>query len=162
MLWGLQVVDLKEYVRFEDEEDNNLAEKFVKTVLDTEVFLEEKDCEDILEIDREEEGSYSIYTLFAYFAFAGAKNHRVNRYIPQEVLLAELEKCVGGLCDVSRIVTEYIAEHAKRDTTKNPTDTFIGYMHQLRDGLTSAREEYDISDSDELLWFESGNSIAPR
>lgn len=161
LLWGFQVANLKEYVRFEDEEGNDLAEKFVKAVLDTEVFLEEKDCEDILEIDREEEGSYSIYTLLAHFAFAGAKNHRVNRYIPPEVLLAELEKCVGGLCDVSQIVTEYMAEHTKRDVAKNPTNAFISHMHQLRDELTSAREEYDISDSNELLWFESGNSIAP-
>ena len=93
--------------------------------LDTEVFLEEKDCEDILEIDREEEGSYSIYTLLAHFAFAGAKNHRVNRYVPLEVLLAELEKCVGGLCDVSQIVTEYMAEHTKWDAAK------IRQMHSL-------------------------------
>lgn len=161
LLWGFQVVNLKEYVRFEDEEGNNLAEKFVKAVLDTEVFLEEKDCEDILEIDREEEGSYSIFTLLAQFAFAGAKNHRVRRYIPLEELLAELEECVGEHCEVSRIATEYMAERTKQDVKNNPTDTFIDHMHQLRAVLTTAREEYDISDSSELMWYENGDSIAP-
>ena len=161
LLWGFQVANLKEYVQFEDEKDNNLAEKFVKTVLDTEVFLEEKDCEDILEIDREEEGSYSIYTLLVHFVFAGAKNYRVNRYIPLEVLLEDLEKCVDGLCDVSQIVTEYMAERTKQDARNNPIDTFIDHMHKLRAELTTAREEYDISASNELMWYENGDSIAP-
>ena len=39
LLWGFQVSNLKEYIRFEDEESNNLADKFVREVLDTEVFL---------------------------------------------------------------------------------------------------------------------------
>ena len=120
LLWGFQVVDLKAYVKFDDEEGNSLAEKFIKAVLDTEVFLEEKDCEDVLEIDKDEEGSYSIYTLLAQFAFAGAKNHRVNRYIPLEELLAALMECVGNRCDTFRIVKEYMTEREKQNAKDNP------------------------------------------
>ena len=73
----------------------------------------------------------------------------------------ELEKCVGRLCDVSQIVAEYMVERTKQDAGNNPTDTFIDHMHQLRAELTAVREEYDISDSNELMWYENGDSIAP-
>lgn len=54
-----------------------------------------------------------------------------------------------------------MAERTKQDARNNPTDTFIDHMHQLRAELMALREEYDISDSSELMWYENGDSIAP-
>lgn len=159
LLWGFQIVDLKEYVQFDDEEGNSLAEEFVSAVLDTEVFLEEKDCEDVLEIDKEAEGSYSVNTLLAHFVFAGAKNHRVNRYIPLEELVVALSECVGDCCDVSQIVTEYMAKRAKQDAKSNLTDLLINFVHSWRDKIMSSREEYDISEAEDLMLFENGDTI---
>lgn len=160
LLWGFQVVDLKEYVQFDDEDGGSMAEEFVKAVLDTEVFLEEKDCEDVLEIDNDAEGSYGIYTLLAQFAFAGAKNHRVNRYIPLEELSEALAECVGNRCNTSQIVTNYMMEREKQDAEKNPTDQLINFMRGSRDEIMLSREECDISDAEELMLFENGKTIA--
>ena len=159
LLWGFSVADLKKYVQFHDEEGNSMAEKFVKAVLDTEVFLEEKDCEDVLEIDQEEEGSYSIYTLLAQFVFAGAKNHRVNRYIPLEDLMSELEECVGDICDVSRIVAEYMEKRESQKDKDNPTDILNTYMHDMVDQKMTSMEKYDITDTEYLVAFEKGDTI---
>lgn len=161
LLWGFQVIDLKEFVQFSDEEGRSLAEEFVKAVLATEVFLEEKDCEDVLEIDHDEEGSYSIYTLLAQFTFAGAKNHRVNRYIPLEELSEALEECVGDRCNISQIVTNYMKEHEQQDADMNPTDQLIHFMHVASDKILSSREEYDVADAEDLMLFENGKTIAP-
>ena len=159
LLWGFSVADLNKYVQFHDEEGNSLEEKFVKAVLDTEVFLEEKDCEDVLEIDQEKEGSYSIYTLLAQFMFAGAKNHRVNRYIPLEDLIKELTECVGDDCDISRIVAEYMEERERNNTEDNPTDMLNTHIHKMCDKEMTSREKYDITDAEQLMWFENGKTI---
>ena len=160
LLWGFRVAELKEYIQFEDEEGNNLAEKFVREVMDTEVFLEKKDCEDVLKIDREIEESYSIYTLLAQVAFIGAKNHRVDRYIPLEELLAELKECVDGYCDVDEIVANYMAERDKKGENENPADCLNEYMHNKRNEVMSERKEWDITTVEELISYEDGDTIS--
>lgn len=158
--WGFSLPELKKYVQFYDEDGKNLAEDFVKAVLYTEVYLEDKDCEDVLEIDHEEKGTYSIYTLLAKFVFAGAKNYRVNRYIPMEELLSDLIECVGDQCNVKQIIDKHLAEQNKRNKKYNPTDMLNEIVHNMRDDQVSLREEYDIASVEDLVYFENGDTIA--
>lgn len=159
LLWGFSISNIKNYISFQLEEGSNQASKFVEAVLDTEIFLNEKDCEDVLEIDKEEEGSYSVSTLMAQFLFAGAKNHRVDRYIPLEELITELVECVNGSCDVSQIIANYMEEREKKNDEISSTDLLNTYMHGMRKKLMTSRKEYDITDPEQLMLFKNGNTI---
>lgn len=161
LLWGFPLAGLKKYVRLEDKEGNSLTEKFVTAVLDTEIFIEEKDCEDLLEIDNELENTYGVSTLMAHFLFAGAKNRRVNRYIPLEELSADLSECVGDRCDVSQIIAAYMAEREKQEQ-EAPSDMFKNVMQKTYDEVMSSREKYDITEAENLLWFEKGDTIEDK
>ena len=92
LLWGFQVADLKEYVLFEDEEGNSLAERFVKAVLDTEVFLEETWDKIIHDIEE------SIDTFERYYPMVRVeptRNEQIH-FIRALVLNDELyQYCVG-------------------------------------------------------------------
>lgn len=159
LLWGFPLVELKDYVQMEDGDGNDLSEKFVRAVLDTEIFLEDKDCEDVLEIDHEDEGSYSVYTLLAQAVFAGVRNRRVDRYVPMDKLKAELIECVGDRCDVARILTEYIEERKKGEAGSNPTDLKNILMRSRYEEKGEAKREYDITRPEDLKYYEKGDTI---
>lgn len=132
----------------------------MREVLDTEVFLEHKNCKDVLEIDHELEESYSIYTLFARFVFAGAKNYRVDRYIPLKELIAELKECMDDHCDVDKIVADYMEERDKKTENENPVDLLINHMIDKVNTIISEKKKWDITDAEELLSYKTGNTIA--
>lgn len=67
-----------------DEEGKKDYDGFIKEIMSTNLYLEDKDLRDCLEIDRESESPYTIYTLMAQFAFAGAANYSVDAYMPIE------------------------------------------------------------------------------
>lgn len=154
LLWGFQIADLKKYVQLEDGEDKDLAEKFVIEVMNTEVFLENKNCEDKLETDHEAEEGYGIYTLLARFAFAGVKNHRADRYIPLKELIAELKVCVDGRCDVDKIVSDYMEKRGQKGEDENPSDILSNYMNDEGNKIISEQKEWDITDAEELLSYK--------
>ena len=84
MLWGFEIDKLCKYINFTDDEGNEHYEDFVKRIMDAKLHLKDKNCADPLKIDQEEAQPYSIWTLMAQFGFAGARNKKVDRYIPIE------------------------------------------------------------------------------
>jgi hypothetical protein len=79
LLWGFEIDKLCEFVNFKDDDGNMHYEEFVIRIMDAKLHLKDKNCADPLKIDQEEEHPYSIWTLFAQFGFAGAKNKKVDR-----------------------------------------------------------------------------------
>ena len=83
-------------------------EEFVKEIMDTRLYIQNKDLRDCLEIEREEENPYTVHTLMAQFVFTGAANHSVEMYIPLEEVKEILNRKSGSYCDVLKIIREYL------------------------------------------------------
>lgn len=177
ILWGFNFTDVCRYVKFENEEGNLLYEDFVKYVMDTKLHIEYKDCTDPLKIDEDESRPYSVFTLFAQFAFMGAKNKKIDRFIPVEDIRKALTASIGDKCDVNNIIDNYLSEEAeqkkidlseisteeeyKKACDQDSSEVFKQYMNMETEKIEKARETYDIADFDNLLFYESGDTIKP-
>ncbi len=160
MLWGFDLSKACGYVKFEGEDDTSQYENFVKYVMDTKLHLKEKDCRDPLEIDQDEETPYSVYTPLAQIFLRGAKNKKIDRYIPITEIKRVLTKELGTKCDVIRIIDEYLqeeAEHKKLDQS----DTLNKFMEYGVDSLKGDDEKYDITLSENLVFYEKGDTLSP-
>lgn len=176
---GLGLKELCSIVRMEDKEGNPQYDEFVKAVMDSKLYLKEKNTEDCLEIDQEAEQPYSIWTLAADFVFGAAHNPKANRYIPIEEIRAELKKGIGTKCDVDRYIDEYLEKEAaapKIDVSKedistedfekmveaDASDIFTQFMNKKIDALKSLHEKYAICDYEDLLNYNKASTIAPE
>lgn len=176
--WGFDLEKLCTYVQFQDKDGNYRYEAFVKDIMDAKMHLKDKNCEDMLEIDQEEERPYTVATLFAQFVFAGAKNKKVDRYMPLEEIRKSLVSALGDQCDVNRIIDEYLEEEAeqmrdvlaKKDETEEKllttvsqdiSDTFNQIMNVQRQQLIDERKEYDLVDCEDLMYYETGDTMHP-
>lgn len=179
LLWGFSLEKLCEFVNYNDKDNIPQYDNFVKGIMDTKLHLKEKNCEDILEIDQNEEQPYSIYTLFAQFAFAGAKNRKVDRYIPIEEIRITLKKGLAGKCDVDMIIDEYLAKEAEVQAVKesknkkseqktevyceqDASELFRETMDIQRELLMNEQTKYDISDYEDFIYYERGDTVHPR
>ena len=177
ILWGFDLDKVCKCVKFEDDEGIPQYEAFVKHVMDTKLHLVEKDCSDPLKIDQDEARPYSIYTLIAQFAFIGAENRKIDRYIPIDEIKKALIKGIGDKCDVERIIDEYLKEESEQkkieissDTTakeleeackQDASDTFKQAMKLKTDQIEKERETYDVSEYEHLMGYERGDSMHP-
>lgn len=157
LLWGFDLGKLCRLVNYNDKDNVPQYEKFVKRIMDAKLYLENKNCKDILKIDQEESAPYSIYTLMAQFAFAGAGNRKVERYIPIDEIRKVLCNELGDKCDVEFIIESYL-EKEEQDAS----EIFAEMMDKERQGIVDKREKYDITTYEELQYYETGDSIEPR
>lgn len=160
LLWGFGLEKLCNLVKYNDKDGASQYEEFVKKILDTKLHWKEKNCEDILEINQEEEQPYSIYTLLAQFAFAGARNKKVDRYIPIEEIRRVLKKEMAEKCNVDMIIDEYLETEAEYEPDES--EKFSTVMNVKRQALIENREKYAISDYEEFIYYEQGDSIHPK
>ena len=177
LLWGFEIDDLCKYVNFKDD-DNKCYEKFVKIIMDAKLHLKDKNCADSLKIDQEAERPYSIWTLFAQFGFAGARNKKIDRYIPIDEIRKALRSGLSGKFDVDLYIDEYLKTESeqsefnlkgKNDTKEqieqavkqDAAETFEQLMDRTRKELSEYYEKYDINDLDDLMGYETGARIRP-
>ena len=178
LLWGFDLAKLCRLVNYNDKENEPQYEQFVKRIMDAKLHLKNKNCKDILKIDQEESAPYSIYTLMAQFAFAGAGNKKVERYIPIDEIKTVLISELGEKCDVETIIEEYLEKERQEQTIKistNETEANLGalcaqdasevlsqMMDIKRQSIIDECEKYDITTYEELIYYETGDSIEPR
>jgi hypothetical protein len=146
--------------------------------MDAKLHLKDKNCADPLKIDQEEEQPYGIGTLFAQFGFAGAQNKKVDRYVPIEEIREALRKGFKGQFDSDAVIDEYLKKEAQQieinlkgqDVTEeqvieaakqDAAETFGQLMDKTKAELTESYTKYDIVDLDDLMEYETGNSISP-
>ena len=155
---GNSLEDLCRYVPFVDRDGTEYYRTFVEELMKSKVFLKKKDLRDCLEIDREEEAPYSVYTLLAQFVLSGAKNYSADRYIPPDEIRETLERFIGGYCDVSGIMKDYL----KAETEKKGLPAMLNdLMDQKVAKLQKKQEGYKICEYRELLYYEPGDRIEP-
>ena len=178
LLWGFEIDTLCKYINFKDEDGNVHYEDFVKRIMDAKLHLKDKNCADPLKIDQEEEYPYSIWTLMAQFGFAGAKNQKVDRYIPIEDIRTALRKGLDGKFDVDLFIDKYLSEEAdqieinlkgkevtreqvEKAAKQDAAETFGQIMDRKKKELSDSYAEYDINDLDDLMAYEAGDRIRP-
>lgn len=178
MILGFDLEKLCGYVKLQDKEGEDLCEAFVTRVMDAKLHLKEKNCTEPLEIDPETESPYSIWTLFAQFGFAAARNKKVNRYIPLEEIRRALNAGMRGRCEVDAIIDEYLKKEAKQTeinlteassseekfeeaVKQDASEVFRQFMDQKAETIRKEREDYDISDQEQLIFYENGDTMPP-
>ena len=176
--YGFDLTSLCRLVNYNDKDNTPQYEKFIRSVMDTKIYIKNKNCKDILEIDQEESAPYSIYTLMAKFAFAGFKNKKVDRYIPIEEVKQVLIDELGDKCEVENIIDEYLHKETQEQKNKvsqteegvqsqalceqDESDIFTQIMDIKRDRMTEQRKKYDITTQEDLMYYEAGDSIEPN
>ncbi|MCR5698909.1 MAG: hypothetical protein K6G52_04610, partial [Treponemataceae bacterium] len=138
--------------------NDNSYEAFIKTVLDTKLYLKEKDTDDWLEIDQDTEQPYSIYTYFAQFAFAGAKNHKVTVYLPIEEVRKILIEELKDFPDTEKIINDYL-DKEKVSEKKDDSELLTEVLDSAADKIAKKEKDFDIPEPDNLLFYSKGNTI---
>lgn len=176
MTQGFGLEKLCGYVRLQDKDGQDKHEDFVKCVMDAKLHLREKNCADPLSIDPEAEGPYSIWTLFAQFGFAGARNKKVDRYIPIEEIRKALTTGLKNYDDVDQIIDAYLEEEAQQieinleeakkseekfeqAVKQDASEVFNQFMDRKREELEEKAEKYDISQYEDMKFFENGDTM---
>ena len=171
LLWGFDLEKLCQLV-------NEKGAEFVKRVMDAKLHIKDKDCSDALQIDWEESRPYSVATLFAQLAFAGAKNRKVDRYIPIEEIRKSLRKGLAGHCDTDTVIDEYLAAEAEKPPIRIPkrgmseeeikdaysqdaADVFSQIMEIKRQELDEERKKYVIDAYEDLIYYKKGDTMHP-
>lgn len=151
--------ELCDFVEFVDKDGQEHYERFVEKIMGMNMFLEEKDLRDCLEIQKESEATYSINTLAAQFAFAGAHNKSVNYYMPlvkiQEVLVERL----GKFCNVEKIIKDYIDMQKEE---KSPSTRLNDLLDTAVGEYKKDTAEYDICNVHDLMFYKKGEHISPK
>ena len=177
VLWGFDFGEICRYVKFESKEGIPQYEKFVKRVMDAKLHLADKDCGDPLKIDQDEASPYSVNTYFAQFLFAGARNDKIDRYIPIEEIRKALQKGIGDKCDVNGIIDEYLKkeseqkkiellnisseEEYKEACDQDSSEVFKQILDVKKAYLQKKRETYKVSTYEDLLYYNRGDSMHP-
>ncbi|MBE5924382.1 MAG: hypothetical protein E7271_07940 [Lachnospiraceae bacterium] len=177
ILWGFDLSDVCRYVKFKNKDGKLLYEDFVKYVMDTKLHLLNKDCSDPLKIDEDESRPYGVSTLFAQLVFIGAKNKKIDRFIPIEEIRKALTASIGDKCDVNNIIDNYLSKEAEQDNIdllkisteedyikacdQDPSELYKQYINNTAEKIEKIRETYDIADFDYLPFYESGDTISP-
>lgn len=177
LLCGFDLGKLCGYINYEDENGNLQYEKFVIRIMDAKLHIKDKNCDDPLKIDQENEHTYGVSTFLAQFVYAGANNKKVDRYIPIEDIKAALINALGGKCNVEDIIDNYIEEENKQKNIdinsdlsdeeiekailQDPAEIFSRIMDMKYEQLQKKRETYDISDYEDLIYYQDGNTVSP-
>lgn len=77
--------------------------------------------------------------------------------MPPEEVQAILERNFGKEMDVAA----YMEEHLKKEKPSEISEEFSDFFHQEKEKLEKDHEEYDIADSEDLLYYQKGDSILP-
>ena len=96
----------------EDKEGNPQYEKFIYAIMDSKLYIKQKNTEDYLDIQQQEEQPYSIWTLMADFAYGSVHNRKVDRYVPIGEIRQALRSGIGDKCDTDQYIDQYLEKEA--------------------------------------------------
>jgi hypothetical protein len=178
LVMGFDLQKLCGYVKLQDKNGKDVHADFVKRVMDAKLHIAEKDCGDILKIDKEASGAYGVSTLFAQFGFAGARNKRVDRFIPVEEVRQALKAGLNTCTDVEQLIDDYLEMEASQEknspeeafssdkdrenvSQQEVSDAFNQIMNQKMESMQKMQEEYDICDFEDLKFYKHGDTIQP-
>lgn len=87
---GFDLEKLCSLVNYEDKYGKSRYELFIKSVMDTRIYIEDKDCSDPLGIDQEDQQPYGVERFFPVCVWRRLQQ-KANRYIPLEEVREALD-----------------------------------------------------------------------
>lgn len=179
LLWGFNLQELCGLVQLVDKEGNAMHEMFIKRIMDCKLHWKQKDCQSTFEIDEEDSEPYTIWTLMAQFAFRGAENKKIDRYIPLEDIREMLKAGLGDTIDVDQVIDDYMKQEEKLQSIGSVTadtseEEYLALceqdahsaLQQLLDmdekRMEKAREGYDITEYEHFPYYQKGDKIKPN
>lgn len=159
-LWGFDLEKLCGFVQFRDEDGKEHYDEFVQMVLDAKLHQKDANCQDILKIDPDSEQPYGVGTQFAQVLFGGARNRKIERYIPIDEIRDALTHSIGSHCQVEKIIEKYLEEDKEKqklsgDRLEQSEDP-DGEMKRLIQEYEKTRNKYDIPDASYLPYYAAG------
>lgn len=145
------------------EEVKNPFEIFIKHILETNIYLPQKDMRDCLKVDESSPETMSVEKQFASIFFLGARNRNVARYIPLEDLKAQFVESLGNKCDVEKIIDEYLKDKSK-EQQDGETDAHakLNNFHDIfSKRLAEKEKKYDVDRTERFIFFQKGDSVSP-
>ena len=161
---GFDLRTICSLINFQEKDDKeNCYKTFIRNVLDTKIYLKDKNTEDWLDINQEEEHPYSIFTYFAQFVFASAKNHKVKVYIPIDEVRKILKEELKGYPDTDKVIDDYLNEENKKGPdVKDDSEMLTEMLSNKSDKIFKNQKEFDIPSPDYLLFYSKGNTIETK
>jgi hypothetical protein len=173
MLWGFGLEQVFDYIQLKTKKSYT---DFIKSIMKSKLHVKEKYTDDVIGIDQDSQAPYSIWTLMAQFAFRGAKNYMVDRYIPIDEIRNMFNRVIGDKCDVNSIIEQCLRDEESEKTItdddlnnrnirledySNTAETFNKVLARRIEEEAEYQQRYDISMPEDALFFEKGNTIAP-
>ncbi|MDO4537958.1 MAG: hypothetical protein Q4B54_07335 [Coriobacteriales bacterium] len=177
LLWGYDFEKLCSFVSYTDNDGATHYADFVKRIMKAELHRQNKDCTDSLKIDSDEEEPYGIGTLFAQFFLAGARNKRIDRYIPIDEIRASLSRALGNLCPVDEIIDEYLQMERAQELPFDDSEVSDEKSEEAEPDVSSLLtravklhkeyynvmgDAYDVYTADALPYYASGDTVSPQ
>lgn len=163
---GFDIGDLCGIVKFSDEEGH---EQFIRMLMDSKLHWKEKDTSDWMVQDPEDPALESIESQLIRAFASGARNRKVDRYIPIEGLRQILRDRFGEDCDTDGFVDEYLQQEKELEAAcagKKEQKDWTGELNRIMDNahvkLKKRFEEYDIPIENYLAFYEPGDTVAPE
>ena len=175
---GFGLEELCGIVSFEDPEGNPQYEVFLKAIMNSKLHLKDKNTTDYLDIQQDSAQPYSIWSVFAEFAFGAAHNPKVSRYIPIESIREALKKGIGSQYDVDAYIDQYLEKEAaapKIDISQpnlpekdldemlqaDAAEVFTQVMEKQMQEMQEEHKQYAVSEYRDLIGYRKGSSVAP-
>ena len=184
---GFDVAELCELVKFTNGEETSInrstgtssmsndgddgkavgVERFIKHIMDAKLHWKEVDTTDIMVQDPEDPTLYGIEAMMVRGLSMGARNKKIDRYIPIEELRKILVEKLPG--DVDGIIDAYLArekELENDDTTMGRLERDCSaeinrVMEERKDAIVELSEKYQIYEEELLVDYKPGDGITP-
>lgn len=166
---GFDVGELCGIVKFTDEEGNDLHEQFIGMLMASKLHWKEKDCSDWMVQDPEDPALESVESLLIRAFACGARNKKVDRYIPLEELRRILREALGEECDTDALIDAFLRQEKELETAseeekrqKDKSGELNRIMNKAHDEHAKRCEDFDIPLELYLPFYEPGNTIEPK
>lgn len=146
--------------REDEKETMNPYKIFIEHILETNIFVQEKDLRNCLDVDEGSGELMTIEKLFAGFLFGGARNMNVDRFEPLDELKRDFISVFGDKCDVEKIVDAYIKK--QNEKTNDSCSVLNDWHDDFNKEYAKASEEFDVIESDDLPFYKKGQTIQPK
>ena len=157
---GFDLEKLCSLVNYEDKYGKLRYGLFIKCIMDTKIYVKDKDCSDLLDIDQDDQRPYGVERLFAQLVFGRARNKKVNRYIPLEEVRKALENGLSEICgntvDISAEIDACLSKEEQE-----PSEMLRQVLETENEKIKDRAGHYDITCYDSLLYYEDGDTILP-
>ena len=138
------------------------CKKFIDEIMDTKLYLREKNTEDILADSPDDIVPPSVEKQFAQIAFMGARNKKVERYIPIDQLRLILREELKNYSATEKYIDEYLnAEAKEKDKSNDVSDRFMETLKKIEAEQESLQEKYNIYAFEQFLHYKRNDSVTP-